>query len=73
MFDQRAFRTWAHVVLGAVLFSGAFFSVMIMARPVVGSDPTFQRATLVISLAAFVGYVGTAWIVRRTSAEDEYR
>jgi hypothetical protein len=70
MFDERAFRTWAHVVLGATIFSGAFFSVMVLARPVVGSDPTFHRATLVISVAAFVGYVGTAWIVRRSPSEE---
>ncbi len=65
MFDQRAFQTWVHVFVGALLFSGAFLAVMLLARPVVGTDPTFHRATVVISMAAFAGYVGTAWLIRR--------
>ena len=58
MFDQRAFQTWVHVFVGALLFSGAFLAVMLLARP-------FHRATVVISMAAFAGYVGTAWLIRR--------
>jgi hypothetical protein len=64
MFDQRAFRTWVHVLLGALVFAGAFLVLMTVARSVVGTDPTFHRATVAISVAAFLGYVATAWLIR---------
>jgi len=70
MFDRRAFQSWAHIVLGALLFAGAFLVVMILARPVIGTDATFHRATFAISAAAFLGYLGTAWLIRRSPPSD---
>ena len=70
MFDQRAFRSWVHILLGAVLFSGAFLIVMVVAQSVVGTDAVYRRATTAISVAAFIGYVVTAWLVRESPLED---
>lgn len=68
MFNEHAFQTWAHVLLGACVFAGLFLGLMVMAEGVVGDRPRLSRAAIVMSVAAFVGYVGTAWIVRLESA-----
>jgi len=65
MFDGRAFRNWGHVLLGACVLSGLFFGLMLMAEEVVGGGARLSRAVVAVTLAAFVGYLGTAWIVRR--------
>mgnify|MGYP006288229649 FL=1 len=65
MFDGRAFRSWGHVLLGACVLSGLFFGLMLMAEEVVGGGARLSRAVVAVTLAAFVGYLGTAWIVRR--------
>jgi len=74
MFDQWAFQTWTRVFVGAAVFAAAFFGLMTVAATVVDGNPAeFDRATRVISAAAFVGYVGTAWILRRGTREGESR
>jgi hypothetical protein len=64
MFDERAFRSWAHVLAGACLVSGLFLGIMLMAEEVVGDGARLTRAAITVALAAFGGYVGTAWIIR---------
>lgn len=64
MFDQWAFRTWGHVIVGASVFAILFLGVMVMAEAVVADGPRVSRAALGLGIAAFVGYVGAAWIVR---------
>lgn len=71
MFNERAFRTWAHVLLGACVVSTLFLALMVMAEAVVGEGPRLSRAAVTVSAAAFVGYIGTAWIVRLESASGE--
>jgi hypothetical protein len=66
MFDEIAFRTWAHVLVGASVFALLFLVIMLMAEQVAGEGARLTRATVAVSVAAFVGYVGTAWIVRRS-------
>jgi hypothetical protein len=66
MFDEIAFRTWVHVLVGASVFALLFLVIMLMAEQVAGEGARLTRATLAVSVAAFVGYVGTAWIVRRS-------
>lgn len=69
MFNERAFRTWAHVVVGATVFAGLFLVIMTLAQQVVGEGVRVSRATLAVSVAAFAGYVGTAWIIRSESPD----
>lgn len=66
MFGGRAFRTWTHVLAGACVFSVLFLGVMVMAEQVIGDGARVTRAGLRISAMAFLGYLGTAWIVRRS-------
>lgn len=65
MFSGRAFRTWGHIFVGACGFAFLFLGVMVLAEEVIGDGPRLTRAAVTISSAAFVGYVGTAWIIRR--------
>jgi hypothetical protein len=43
----------------------SFIVIMLAAEQVVEGGVRFTRATKAIGGAAFVGYVGTAWLVRR--------
>ncbi|PSQ65071.1 MAG: ABC transporter permease [Bacteroidetes bacterium QH_1_61_8] len=71
MFDGRAFRSWAHVLVGACFLSSLFLTIMVMTEEVVGEGARLSRAALVVTAAAFLGYVGTAWIVRREMSASE--
>ncbi|MFB6274276.1 MAG: ABC transporter permease [Salinibacter sp.] len=64
MFDARAFRTWTHVVAGACLFGVLFLTIMVMAEEVLGNGARVTRAGLTLSMAAFLGYIGVAWLIR---------
>lgn len=70
MFDGRAFRTWTHVIVGACGISGLFFLVMVMAEEVVGDGARVTRAGLLMSAAAFLGYIGVAWLIRLGEARS---
>lgn len=70
MFDGRAFRSWGDVLLGACVLSGLFFGLMLMTEEVVGGGARLSRAVVAVTLAAFVGYLGTAWIIRREMSSD---
>lgn len=72
MFDERAFQTWGDVLIGASVVSGLFLVVMLMVEEVVGPGMRPSRAVITVTVAAFVGYLGTAWIIRfESSAEPE--
>jgi hypothetical protein len=70
MFDGRAFRSWGHVLAGACVLSGLFFGVMLMTEEVAGGGARLSRAVIAVTLAAFVGYLGTAWIIRREMSSE---
>lgn len=70
MFDERAFRSWGHILIGACVVSGLFLGLMLMMEEVVGGGPRMSRAAIAIPIAAFVGYVATAWIIRREMPSD---
>jgi hypothetical protein len=48
-----------------------FLTIMVMTEEVVGEGARLSRAALVVTAAAFLGYVGTAWIVRREMSASE--
>ena len=68
MFGGRAFRTWTHVLAGACGIAVLFLGVMVMAEEVIGDGARVTRAGLMISAAAFLGYVGVAGIIRLNEA-----
>lgn len=70
MFGGRAFRTWTHVLAGACGIAVLFLGVMVMAEEVIGDGARVTRAGLMISAAAFLGYVGVAGIIRLNEARS---
>lgn len=70
MFDERAFRSWGHILMGACVIAGLFLGLMLMTEEVVGGGARMSRAAITISVAAFVGYVATAWIIRREMSSE---
>lgn len=70
MFDGRAFRSWGDVLIGAFVLAGLFLGIMIMTEEVVGGGARLSRAAIAVTLAAFIGYLGTAWIVRREMSSE---
>lgn len=67
MFDGRAFRTWLHILVGAVAFAGLFMTVVMMSELVFSGRFQMTRAVAGIGTGAFIGYVATAWLVRPAS------
>lgn len=70
MFSARAFRTWTHVLAGACGISVLFLVIMVMAEEVIGEGARITRDGLEVSAAAFVGYLGAAWIIRLENAQS---
>jgi len=53
------------VLVGACVVSSLFLAIMVMTEEVAGDGARLSRAALIVAVAAFLGYLGTAWIVRR--------
>lgn len=70
MFNERAFQTWGDVLVGACVVSSLFLGLMLMVEEVAGSGARLSRAVIAVPLAAFVGYLGTAWIIRREGSTE---
>jgi hypothetical protein len=71
MFDGRAFRSWLLVLVGATLFALTFLLILLMGEHVVGTGARLSRATIAVTAAAFIGYIGTAYILRLDLPEEE--
>lgn len=54
------------------MVAGLFLVIMLMVEEVVGTGMRPSRAVITMTVAAFAGYLGTAWIIRlEHSAETE--
>jgi hypothetical protein len=69
MFDSRAFQTWPQILLGAVVFSGLFMLIVMMAESVLEGRFRSSRVVTGIGAGAFIGYVATAWIIRSAPSD----
>ena len=58
------------MLVGACVLSTLFLAIVIMTEEVAGDGAHLSRAALVVAVAAFLGYLGTAWIVRRELFSD---
>lgn len=64
MFNLRAFESWPLIVLGAATISTLFMIIMLMVEQVFEGEMRMTRPVVAIGIAAFIGYIGTALIVR---------
>lgn len=51
--------------MGACVVAGLFLGVMLLVEEVAGQGAQFSRPVIAVTAAAFFGYMGTAWIIRR--------
>lgn len=70
LLNERAFQTWGNILMGASVVAGLFLVIMLMVEEVVGVGMHPSRAVVTMTVAAFVGYLGTAWIIRRGHVEE---
>lgn len=71
MFDDHAFQSWPLIVGGALLFGGLFGVVALLSEVVFEGAPRLTANVVGLSLAAFIGYLGTAFILRQDSGEGK--
>lgn len=73
MFDERAFQSWDRILVGGFVLAVLFLGIVMMMEEVVGGGARLSRPAIVIAVAAFVGYVCTAWIIRNTGTSGSER
>ncbi len=65
MFDDRAFHSWPLILGGAALFAALFALLALMTEFLFEGSFRVTVAVVGFGVAAFVGYVGTAMILRQ--------
>lgn len=65
MFGEEAFRTWPVVMAGALCFAALFALVALLVEVLFEGHFRVTRTVVGFGVAAFVGYVGTALLLRR--------
>ena len=65
MFDDQAFQSWPLIFVGASVFAGLFAFLALMTEVIFEGTPEVTRSVVGFGVLAFVGYVGTAALVRR--------
>ena len=71
MFNLRAFQSWPLIIIGAATISTLFMVIMLMAEQMFEGRMRMTRAVVGIGVAAFLGYVATALLVRRQQPSSE--
>lgn len=71
MFDDAAFSSWPRILTGALVFAFAFELLLILGDYVIGGSLALTRTTLVVAGVAFVGYLVTASLIKRTGNSSD--
>ena len=64
-FDNQAFASWHVILVGAVCFAGLFTLLGMMSQLVTEGGFQVNRRVVAFGLAAFVGYIGIASLLRQ--------
>ncbi len=71
MFGNHAFQSWAVILVGAVMFAMLFMIVGMMTELLFEGAFQMTPGVMGFGLAAFVGYVGAAVLLRRDNAPPD--
>ena len=71
MFGDQAFHTWPIILVGAVLFAALFALLAMMMELVFGGEFQMTPGVAGFGVMAFLGYVGTAVILKRSNAPHD--
>ena len=64
MFEKDAFESWPLVFTGAAVLAGLFVVVLLLGQYVSGGRVRLTGAVVGVGVAAFLGYVGVALLLR---------
>lgn len=67
MFGDQAFHTWSVILVGGVLFAALFVLLALMMELVFEGEFQMTPGVIGFGLVAFVGYIGTATILKRSN------
>ncbi len=70
MFDDQAFATWPLILGGATLFALLFTLLALMTELLFEGAFRVTPSVVGFGVTAFIGYVGTAAILRRSPHDD---
>ncbi len=71
MFGNHAFQSWAVILVGAVMFAMLFMILGMMTELLFEGAFQMTPGVMGFGLAAFVGYVGAAVLLRRDNAPPD--
>ena len=71
MFGNHAFQSWAVILVGAVMFAMLFMILGMMTELLFEGAFEMTPGVMGFGLAAFVGYVGAAVLLRRDNAPPD--
>ena len=71
MFDDHAFATWPLILGGATLFAALFALLALMTELLFEGAFKVTPEVVGFGVTAFIGYVGTAVILRYGSRGDD--
>lgn len=63
--DRRTFSSWPLLITFGAAFSGLFGLASMLIDKLMGGSASFSGSTVIIMLAAFVGFLLVAGMVRR--------
>lgn len=71
MFDDYAFASWPLILGGATLFASLFTLLALMTELLFEGTLRVTPTVVGFGVTAFIGYVGTAAILRRSPRRDD--
>ena len=71
MFGNHAFQSWAVILVGAVMFAMLFMILAMMTELLFEGAFQMTLGVMGFGLAAFVGYVGAAVLLRRDNTPPD--
>ncbi len=71
MFGDQAFHTWSIILVGAAMFAALFVLLAMMMELVFEGEFQMTPGVVGFGVVAFVGYIGTAMILKRSNAPHD--
>ena len=71
MFGDQAFHSWPVILVGATAFSGLFALLALMTELLFEGALLVTPAVVGFGVAAFAGYVGMAFLLRRGKSPSD--
>ena len=71
MFGDQAFHSWVVILVGGMLFAALFVLLAMMMELVFEGEFQMTPGVMGFGVIAFVGYIGTALILKRSNGPPD--